>query len=77
MRLGGARAFHDRGDHRHADARDDARRADRAGADTDFHRIHAGRDQRLRPVRGGNVAGDELDVGEALPHPRDHVEHAL
>jgi hypothetical protein len=35
----------DRGDLRHADARDDARGADRAGADAHLHRVGAGLDQ--------------------------------
>ena len=39
----GLRALHDRADHRHADAGDDARRADRAGADADLHRVDARR----------------------------------
>src|SRR2546428_4783572 len=48
VRVGRTRTFHDRRDHRHTDAGDDARRADRAGAGADFHRIHAGGDRRLR-----------------------------
>ena len=76
--VGGARALHDRGDHRHADAGDDARRADRAGADADLHRVDAGVDQRLRALGGRDVAGDQVDVGETAGGSRaDHVEHAL
>ena len=65
------------GDHRHADAGDDARRADRAGADADLHRVDARIDQRLGAFGRRDVAGDEIDVREALPDARDHVEHAL
>ena len=40
--------FGDRGDLRHADARDDARGADRAGTDADLDAVGAGFDERLR-----------------------------
>ena len=40
--------IHDRGELRHADARDDARGADRARADADLDGIGARIDQRLR-----------------------------
>ena len=52
----------DRGHLRHADAGDDARRADRAGPDADLHRVGARVDQRLGRLAGRDVAGDHLDV---------------
>ena len=67
----------DRRDLRHAHAGDDARRADRAGADADLDAVGAVVDQRLRAGRGGDVAADHLDLREALLDPRDAVEHAL
>ena len=70
-------AFADRGDHRHADAGDDARRADRAGADADLDRVDAGVDQRFGRRGGGDVAGDQIGVRERAADPRDHVDHAL
>src|SRR3546814_3931986 len=39
-------AIHDRGELRHADARDDPRRADRARPDPDLDAVRAGIDQR-------------------------------
>ena len=70
-------AIHDRGQLRHADAGDDARRADRAGADADLDPVGAGADQRLGPIGGGDVAGDQRDlVGDAL-QARDLFEHGL
>ena len=45
---------------RHADARDHAGRADRAGADADLDRVGAGLDQRLGAAGGGDIAGDHL-----------------
>ncbi len=64
-----ARARRDRRDHRHADAGDDARRADRSGADADLHRVDAAVDERDRGVGRGDVAGDEIDVRVALAYP--------
>jgi len=68
---------HHRGELRHAHAGDDARGADRAGAHADLDRVDAARDQGRRAVARGHVAGDELDVGEALAHRGGGVEHAL
>ena len=56
---GGRGGFDDRGELRHADAGDDARGADRAGADADLDRVGAGVDQRPRAVVGGDIAGDD------------------
>src|SRR5262249_39621396 len=67
----------DRGDLRNAPPGDDARGADRARADTDFHGIGARVDQRLGAVRGGDVAADHLGVAGVLLHPAQAVDHAL
>src|SRR5690348_5956865 len=65
---GGERLGHvlDRGDLRHAHARDDARRADRAGTDADLDAVGAVVDQRLRGVARRDVAADHLHLREAL-----------
>src|SRR5690348_14658770 len=75
---GGERLGHvlDRGDLRHAHARDDARRADRAGTDADLDAVGAVVDQRLRGVARRDVAADHLHLREALLHPLHAVEHA-
>ena len=59
----------DRRDLRHADARDDAGRADRAGPDADLEAVGAGVDQRLGRLGGRDVAGDHLDVPLRLDPP--------
>ncbi len=51
MARGGLRGLHDRRQLRHADARDDARGADRAGADADLDCVRARVDQRQRRLR--------------------------
>ena len=48
----------DRGELRDADAGDDARRADRARADADLHRVDAALDERARALARRDVAGD-------------------
>src|SRR6185503_14634175 len=53
-------AVGDRGDLRDADARDDARGADRTGADADLDRVGAGLRQRQRALARRHVAGDDL-----------------
>jgi len=45
-----------------ADAGDDARGADRTGADADLDRIGAGGDEIGGAIAGGDVAGDDVDV---------------
>ncbi len=55
----------DRRDLRHADAGDDARRADRPRADADFHRVRAMVGERLRAVRRRDIAADDLYVADA------------
>ena len=63
-------------DLRNADAGDDARRADRAGADADLDAVGAGVDERLRGFGRHDVAGDQLQVGiRALDraHALEHV----
>ena len=61
--IGDLRAFHHGGDLRHADARNDARRADGAGADADLDAVRARLNERFRGGGGGDVAGDELRIG--------------
>jgi hypothetical protein len=65
-RFGRRGAVGDRRDLRDADARDDARGADRARADADLDRVGAGVDERLGGLGRGDVAGDQLHVGYAL-----------
>ena len=66
----------DRGDLRHADARDDAGRADRARADADLDRIRAGVDQRQRRLGRHDVAGDDLLVRPLGLDALDRLDHA-
>ena len=66
----------DGGDLRHAGAGDHARGADGAGADADFDGVGAGVDEGLGAFVGGDVAGEEIDVGEALLDFADGVEDA-
>ena len=67
----------DRGDLRHADAGDDARRADRAGPDADLHAVGAVIGERLRAVGGRDVAADHLHLRIALLDPSHAIEHTL
>jgi hypothetical protein len=76
-RLGGVRAGFDGGQLRHADARDDARGADRARADADFHGVSARVDQRFRGFPGGDVAGNDLHGIGNLLGARDSLCHRL
>ena len=56
---------------------DDARRADRPGADADLDGVDAEVDERLGRFAGRDVAGDEIHVRILPPDPPHHVEHAL
>ena len=67
----------DRRDLRHADARDDPRRADRAGPDAHLDAVGAVVGERLRAGRRRDVAADHLHLRVALLHPLHAVEHAL
>src|SRR5690606_21072175 len=58
--LGRRRDVRDCGDLRHADARDDACRANRTRADADLHAVGARLDERLGRFRGHDVAADDL-----------------
>ena len=49
---------------RHAEAGREPGRAAAAGADAHFDRVDAALGEKPHAVRGGDVAGDELDVGE-------------
>ncbi len=51
-----------RGDLRNADAGDDARGADGAGADADLDAVDARLHELLRRFGGGDVAADDLQV---------------
>ena len=64
----GARGLRDGGDLRHAGAGDHARGADGAGTDADLDGVGAGVDEGHGAVVGGDVAGDQIDVREALLH---------
>ena len=64
---GGFGRIHDRGQLRHAHARDNARGADRPRPDANLHAIRARADQRARCLGSGDIARDHLDmVGQAL-----------
>jgi len=67
----------DRGDLGNADAGHDARGADRSRADPDLHGVGPGIDQRLGPVRGGDVAAITSALPEFFLTQRRPVEHAL
>ena len=73
---GDARAVVDGRHLRHARAGDDARGADRAGADAHFDRIRAGLDQRQRAFRGDHVAGDDRQVGPGGFDAPNGAQHA-
>ncbi len=73
---GGAGGLGDGGDLRHAGAGDHACGADGAGADADLDGVGAGVDEGLGAVVGGDVAGEESYVGEALLDFADGFEDA-
>src|SRR6185436_20942083 len=52
-----------------------ARRAAAAGADADLDAVHAAVEEELRPLGRPDVAGNQLDVAEALPHLADRAVH--
>ena len=64
-------------DLRNAGAGDDARRADRAGADADLDGVGAALDEVAGALLGGDVAGDDRRRGKALAHELQGVEDAL
>ena len=70
---GDAGGVEDRGELRHADARDDARRADRARADADLDRRRARLDQRLGALGGRDVAADDRQLREGAAAARATV----
>jgi hypothetical protein len=59
-----------------ADARDDARGADRAGPDADLDRVDPGVDQRLRRLCRDDVAGNQLQLRMGRADPLDGRDHA-
>ena len=66
-----------RGELRHADAGDDARGADRAGADAHLDRVGARVDQRLGAVARRHVAGHHLHGVRLQLDAADLIEHEL
>ena len=74
---GGARALGDRGDHRHADAGDDARGADRAGADPDLDGVDAEIAERSVASAVATLPATRSTFGVQLTDAAHHVEHAL
>src|SRR5690606_10610367 len=63
-------------DLRHTDARDDARRADRARPDADLDAVDSGLDERVRRLGRHDVARDELQARMVLLDRADALEHA-
>ena len=72
----GTRGLGDGGDLGHARAGDHAGGADGAGADANLDGVGAGVDEGHGSVVGGDVAGHEIDVGEAFFDLSDRFEHA-
>ena len=64
--FGGAGGFEDSGNLRDAGTGNDAGGADGTGADTDFEAVNAERDEIAGTIKGGDIAGDELDIGQAV-----------
>ena len=60
---------------RHAEARRHARRAAAARPDADLDAVGAALEQEPRALGGRDVAGDHLDVAEALPELRHRALH--
>ena len=73
---GGAISVGDSGDLRHADSGDHAGGADGAGADADLDCVRSGVDQSERAFVGGDVSGEQIDVGKGLFHVADGLQHA-
>ena len=63
---GGLGRLVDRGDLRHAHARDHPRRADRARPDSHLDGVGPRLDQGARSLAGGHVAGHDLDVDSSF-----------
>ena len=72
---GSGRAFHDRGELRHADTRHHARRADRAGPDPHLDRIGARVDQGACRIRRRHVPRDHLDLVRQQLGAFDRLQH--
>jgi hypothetical protein len=73
---GGLVSLADGSDLRHASAGDHARGADRSRADADFDGVRARIDEGFSPLFGGNVAGEQIDLGETLLDFADGFEDA-
>ena len=63
--------------HRHADAGNHSRRANRSGADADLDGVDTALDERFGRFRRRHVAGNQIDARMLAANARDHVEHAL
>jgi len=75
--LGDPGALGDRRDLRHPDPRHHAGGADGTRPDADLDGVDAGLDERLRGVRGGDVAGHQLEPGKGRLDARDRLQHPL
>ena len=64
----------DGGDLRHADTRDDPRRANRSGTDADLDHVDAGFDQCARALAGSDVAGGDVEIGITAANLADDIE---
>ena len=69
--------IHDRADLGDAAAGDDARRADRSGADADLDRVRARFDQGSRAFARRDVAADDVEVRELLLDHAHAAQHVL
>lgn len=65
----------DRGQLRHANAGDYARRANAARTNPDFHSIGAALDQCFRGISRGYVSGNDLRIRKPRAGPRNRVQH--
>ncbi len=66
-----------RRDLRHAHACNNARGANWAWADTDFHAIRTMLNQSQRGCTRGDIAADHFDMREVFLHPLHAIQHAL
>ncbi len=75
--LGHLGAFGNRRNLWHTGTSDHARRTNAPRPLADLDAVNAALTQRLGRITRGNVAGDELYVGEVLAHLEDAVKHAF
>src|SRR4029077_3719085 len=72
----GARGVHDGGDLRDAGAGDHPRGTDGAGPHADLQAVDAESNEILCAFVGGDVTGDELDIGQAVANGFNRIHHA-